>query len=156
MSKEVLILTIAWIITASMLVLFVTKNRIREAIVIFFFKQFITWILGLAVVEYKLIAYPVRLFFSYASRTSFTFEYFIYPAICVVFVLHYPEGRSGMRKFLYYSYFCTVMTIVEVLCEKYTQIIEYINWEWYVTWITLFITFYISRIFYVWFFRKGA
>ncbi|MGI6453050.1 MAG: CBO0543 family protein [Syntrophomonadaceae bacterium] len=153
MSIEVLILTTVWILTIIMLILLVPKNRIREAIVVFFFKQFITWIIGLTVAEYKLISYPVRLF-SYANKASFTFEYFVYPAICVVFILHYPEGRSNLRKFLYYFNFSTVMTIIEILCERYTRIIEYIHWEWYITWVTLFVTFYISRKFYVWFFSK--
>jgi hypothetical protein len=39
-NKEIVILAIAWLITAIMLVVYVPKNKIREAIVIFFFKQF--------------------------------------------------------------------------------------------------------------------
>jgi len=151
MSKEVIILVSAWIITIAMLIIFVPKNKLREAQVIFFFKQLMTWVFGLTVVQYKLIEYPVRAF-SYANRTSFSFEYFIYPAICVVFNLHYPEGKSKVRQFMYYFYFCTAMTIFEVLSEKYTDIINYLNWNWPLTWLTLFITFYISRKYYTWFF----
>ncbi|HEY8909649.1 MAG TPA: CBO0543 family protein [Desulfosporosinus sp.] len=54
---------------------------------------------------------------------------------------------------MYYFYFCTIMTILEALCEKYTNIIKYIHWTWYLTWITFFITFFISRNYYLWFFR---
>ena len=54
---------------------------------------------------------------------------------------------------MHYFYFCSTITIIEVLCEKYTNIIKYIHWTWYITWITLFITFYISRQFYIWYFR---
>nr|WP_282434416.1 CBO0543 family protein [Desulfosporosinus orientis] len=42
-----------------------------------------TWAVGLGVVELRLIEYPVRLF-PYANRTSFSFEYFIYPSICAI------------------------------------------------------------------------
>ncbi len=152
MNKEILILVTAWILTIISLILFIPKNKFREAQVIFFFKQLMTWLLGLTVAQYRLIEYPVREF-AYATKTSFSFEYFIYPSICVVFNLHYPEGKSHTRQFMHYFYFCTGMTILEVLCEKYTDILKYIHWSWYSTWITLFITFYLSRQYYIWFFR---
>jgi hypothetical protein len=152
MSIETIILTIAWILTIIMLILFVPKNKIREAQLIFLFKQVITWVIGLAVSQCSLIEYPVRSF-AYATKASFDFEYFIYPAICAVFNLHYPEGKSHIRQFMHYFYFCTAMTISEVLCERYTNVIKYIHWTWYLTWITLFITFYVSRKYYLWFFK---
>lgn len=135
-----------------MLILFIPKNKFREAQVIFFFKQLMTWVLGLTVAQLRLIEYPVREF-AYASKVSFSFEYFIYPAICVVFNLHYPEGKSLIRQFMHFFYFCTVMTIIEVICERYTNILKYIHWTWYATWITLFITFYLSRKYYLWFYK---
>ncbi len=152
MTTEIIILATAWIISIIMLLGYVPKNKIREAIVIFFFKQTLTWVIGLLVIQYGLLEYPVRSF-SKATESSFDFEYFIYPSICVVFNLHYPEGKNLLRKFWHFFSFCTVMTIIEVLFERYTAIINYIHWEWYITWITLFITFYVSRKFYVWFFR---
>lgn len=151
MNKDVLILLAAWVATIIMLILFIPKKKIREAQLIFLFKQFITWLVGLLVVEFKLIEYPVE-FFKHATKTSFTFEFFIYPAICTVFNINYPVGKSNIRKFMYYFYFCTAMTVLEVLCVKYTNIIVYIHWTWYITWITLFITFFISRRYYLWFF----
>jgi hypothetical protein len=153
MSLEAIILIVAWLITIIVLIISVPKNKIREAMVIFLFKQVITWIIGLLVVELGLIVYPVRSF-AYATRTSFDFEYMIYPAICVIFNLHFPLGKKGFRQFMHYVTYCSAITIIEIFIEKYTDIIEYINWEWYVSWITLFITFYISRIFYLWFFKK--
>lgn len=152
MTKEIIILAAAWIISAILLLGYVPKNKVREALVIFFFKQTLTWVIGLVVVQYGLLEYPVRSF-SHATKSSFDFEYFIYPSICVVFNLHYPEGKNLLRQFWHYFSFCTVMTLIEVLCERHTAIINYLHWEWYFTWITLFITFYVSRKFYVWFFR---
>jgi len=101
MNKDVLILVAAWVATIVMLILFIPKNKIREAQLIFLFKQSITWLVGLLVVELRLIEYPVRLF-KYANKTSFTFEYFIYPAICTVFNINYPVGKSTVRKFVHY------------------------------------------------------
>jgi hypothetical protein len=152
MSLDYTIIAIAWILTIVFLAIFIPKDKIREALVAFLFKQLITWITGLAVVELRLIEYPVRLF-SYANRTSFSFEYFIYPSICAIFNVNYPKDKSFFRQFRYYFYYCTSLTFVEVVVERYTHILKYVHWTWYITWITLFITFYLTRKFYIWFFR---
>ncbi len=153
MSLESVILIVAWGLMIALLVIFVPRNKIREAQVIFLFKQLMTWIFGLIVAELGLIEYPVRVF-SYASRASFTFEFFIYPSLCVIFNLHYPENKRALRQLGHYVLFCSAITVVEVLCERFTNIIHYVNWTWYTTWFTLLITFYLSRLYYIWFFRK--
>lgn len=56
---------------------FIPKNKIRLAVVAFLFKQVITFLFGLVVVELELIDYPLRLFAS-INRSSFTFEYFFF------------------------------------------------------------------------------
>ena len=143
------------LITAAIMVVCVPRTRLREALVIFFFKEFITWPLGLAAVHYDLIEYPVRLF-SNATKAHFSFEYFVYPSLCVIFMMTYPEGQSRARRFMHYFNFCTVMTLVEVGAERYTATINYIHWTWYISWLSFFITFYISRKFYEWFFRVNV
>lgn len=153
MTIEYAIIIIAWIITIILLIKFIPKDKIREALVVFMFKQLITWSTGLIVVELRLIEYPVRLFFQFSSRTSFTFEYFIYPSLCAIFNLNYPDGKSKLARFRHYFNYCSSMTVIEVIIEKYTNIIKYVHWSWYTTWITLFITFYISRKYYLWFFK---
>lgn len=152
MKFEYLLIIGSWIVTIILLIIYIPKDKIREAQVAFFFKQLMTWVLGLAVVELKLIEYPVRLF-PYANKTSFTFEYFIYPSICAIFNVHYPINKGHLRKFIYYFFYCTTITIVEITVERYTNIINYINWNWFITWITLYITFYLTRKYYEWFFK---
>ncbi len=152
MSNELTILLLAYVVTLILLLLLVPRNRIREALVIFFSKQLLTWLLGLTICQLKLIDYPVRSF-PYATKSSFDFEYFIYPSICVLFNLYYPAGKSLLHISLHYFFYCTLLTILELIFEKYTELITYINWTWYMTSITLVITFYLSNKFYFWFFR---
>ncbi|EGD48495.1 hypothetical protein Cpap_2917 [Ruminiclostridium papyrosolvens DSM 2782] len=155
MIKEIVIMVAAWLLMISTLIAFVPKEKIRHAQVVFLFQQFVTWVLGLIVVEMRFIEYPARLF-SYANRTSFSFEYFIYPSICVIFNLHYPKDNSKKKQFLYFFCYCTGMTIFEVLCEIYTDLIEYTNWTWYYSWITFYLTLYLSRKYYIWFFKRKS
>jgi hypothetical protein len=152
MSSDTLLIILGWVITATLLIIFVPKKKIKRAILVFLFKMSITWVIGLLVVELKLIEYPVRSF-AYASKTSFDFEYFVYPAFCVLFNLHYPEGKSFAKRFLHFIYYCSGLTAVEVIVEKNTNILNYLHWSWYTTFITLFITFFMSRQFYKWFFN---
>lgn len=118
------------------------------------FKHLLTWMFGLVVVEWKLLEYPVREF-PYATRASFGFEYFIYPSTCVIFILRFPENGSRLKKLGWYMFWPTWMTIVEVWLERNTDLVHYIHWSWYWTWITLLITFFIPRLFYKWVLKKG-
>jgi hypothetical protein len=141
-------------VLATGILLFIPKNKIRLAVVAFLFKQVITFLLGLMVVELGLIEYPFRLFAS-INRTSFTFEYYAFPVICAVFNVRYPNDRSILIQLGYYAAFSSVLTIVEVIIEKYTYLIKYIHWEWYITWVTICISFFISRLCRIWFFGKA-
>jgi hypothetical protein len=57
-----IVLITIWCLTIIGLLCFVPRNKIREANIVFFFKQFMTWILGLLTVEFGLIEYPAREF----------------------------------------------------------------------------------------------
>ncbi len=154
MTIEGAILITAWVITAILLWRFVPRDKIRNAQVVFLFKQLITWITGLVVAQYSLIVFPVRLFPN-ATTSSFTFDYFFYPAICVFFNLYYPDNKSWYNQLFHYLVYAGGLTIMESIFEHYTQLIKYINWSWYWTFITLVVTFFFSRIYYRWFFRLG-
>ncbi|WML58612.1 CBO0543 family protein [Neobacillus sp. PS2-9] len=151
MRLEWWILLAVWILTTGML-FFIPKKKIRLAVTAFLFKQGITWIFGLIVVEYGMLTYPVRLFAD-VNRSSFTYEFYVYPAVCAMFNVFYPYARSKLIQFLYYCAYCTVLTVPEIFLEKYTDLIHYLNWAWYWTWITLFLTFAATRWFCVWFFK---
>lgn len=155
MIKEYIIVIAVWLIACALVVLATPRHKIREALVVFLYMQMLTWFFGLLVAQYRWIEYPVREF-SYATRSSFSFEFFIYPAICSVFNMRFPENKGIVRKILWYLFFPTWMTAVEKLIEDRTRLIDYIHWEWYWTWITLLITFWLSRAFYLWFFRRGT
>lgn len=152
MNTDSLLIILGWLISIVLLITFVPKAKIRQASLIFLIKQAITWFTGLLVVELRLIEYPVRSF-HYATKSSFDFEYFIYPAFCVLFNLYYPEGKSFAKRFLHFIYYCSALTAVEVVVEKYTNILTYLHWAWFITFITFFITFLMSHLFYKWFFK---
>jgi hypothetical protein len=141
-------------LVATGILFFIPKNKLRLAVVAFLVQQGITFLTGLVVVEWGLLEYPVRLFAS-INRTSFTFEYYAFPVICAAFNVWYPTHRSTLAQLGYYIGYSTVLTIGEVIIEKYTELIKYIHWEWYTSWITICLALFIGRLFCVWFFTKG-
>ncbi|MDQ0245796.1 uncharacterized membrane protein HdeD (DUF308 family) [Bacillus fengqiuensis] len=151
---EKTILISSWIITALLLIRFVPKDRIRHAQVPFLFNQMITWFFGLLVVEKGLIEYPYRLLFKKSNKSSFTFEYFIYPSLAVFFNLYYPEKRNMFIKTLYYFVHISLIIVCEVIAVKYTKLIRYKKWNWYWSFITVWITYYISHLHYRYFFKN--
>ena len=153
MTKEGIIEASVWVIMIIALFLFVPKNKLREALVVYTFTLFLGFFIGLFIVQMKWIEYPARILFRYADKTEFTFEFLLYPAICVLFILHYPWKKNYITQLGYFVAYSSIMTLFEVLIEHYTQLIHYIKWTWYWKWVTIFLTFYLSRLFYVWLFR---
>ncbi|WP_332635051.1 CBO0543 family protein [Halalkalibacter flavus] len=151
--KDEIILKLIWLVTIGLLFKYIPKNKLRHGILAFLYKQVVTWVFGLLVVEKGLIKYPVR-FFKKANKSSFSFEYFLYPSFSAIFNLNYPENKNRFIKFIYYIFHAGIITIIEVLAERYTNIIKYVKWKWYWSFITLGITYYSSRLFYRWFFKE--
>jgi hypothetical protein len=152
MSLEMFILYIMWFIPIASYLLFIPRDKQRNAQISFIFMQSVTWFLGLVIVDLGFIEYPIR-FFSEVNKTSFSFEYLAYPVICAFFNIYYPESKGRSIKFVYYASTCFAITGLELIFENYTQLIKYINWTGYISWITLFISLYVSRLYYRWFFK---
>ncbi|HJV16582.1 MAG TPA: CBO0543 family protein [Bacillales bacterium] len=154
MKLEIIIQIISILVAMLMLWKFVPKEKLLEAHLSFLFMQLQTWLYGAIVVEKRLIEYPVRfLYFSY--RISFVFEFFIFPVISVMFNIHFPIGKRLTHKILYIFAFPTVITIIEIFLEKYTDVIHYLHWAWYWSWLTMLISLLISYKYYLWFFNKN-
>ncbi|MDF2893115.1 MAG: hypothetical protein K0R80_3482 [Clostridia bacterium] len=149
--KERLIIGMVWLICI-VSIWYIPKNKRRDASVIFLIAQLFAWILGLIVVELGWIEYPVRLF-AKANATSFSFEYFALPFMCVYFNIYYPHAKGLAKKVLYYISIMSSFTFLEYLAEKYTQILNYIHWAWYDTFISMCIVIYLVRVVYKWFFK---
>ncbi len=132
---------------------FVPKANRLQAQFIFLFIQFPIWLLGLVAVELRLLAYPVHEL-SRANNTSFVFEYLILPIFCIHFNVRYPRYATKLGQTFYYVGASLALTIVEVIVEKYTDILEYTGWKWYITFLTVLLILWLSRITTLWFFKK--
>ncbi|WP_310793599.1 CBO0543 family protein [Salipaludibacillus neizhouensis] len=78
--------------------------------------QTLTWFWGLIVAEKGLIKYPVR-FLKKSNKSNFSFEYFIFPALCSIFNIFYPKSENKFFKLLYYIMHSGIITDFEVMME---------------------------------------
>src|SRR5687768_919278 len=121
----------------------IPHNKRRIAVIAFLFTQVFSWFLGLITVEFGLISYPIRLF-NDANRSSFIFEFLLFPVVCSIFNAYYPAKRSRIIQLGYYYIFPTIMTILEVVLEKFTNLVGFIHWNWSLSWISLLFTFFLT------------
>lgn len=133
--------------------LFVPRANRLQAQFVFLFIQFPIWLLGLVAVELRLLEYPVHEL-SRANSTSFVFEYLILPIYCIHFNARYPQNAGKLIKVLFYCGASLLLTVIEVIVEKYTDIIEYTGWQWYITFLTVLFILWLSRVTTRWFFKK--
>jgi hypothetical protein len=155
MNLERWILIGAIIVSILAILTFIPRNKAREAWVLFLFLQVITWPAGLFAVEMGWIEYPVQLIkgVNHYNRTSFTFEFFIFPIVAIVFSLYYPNVK-WFGSLIYYVCFAGFFTIIEVILERTTRLVEYHGWTWYWTLITVIISLYFNHKYYMWYKQK--
>ncbi|WP_315969526.1 CBO0543 family protein [Oceanobacillus massiliensis] len=92
--------------------------------------------IGVLVVEEKMLEYPIRLFSNYFA-SSLLYEYLLFPVVCIYFyqTTYHSKYMSIVLQCLLYT---SALTVIEVLFERYTDLIEYHTWTWIHTFISIF------------------
>jgi hypothetical protein len=120
------------------------KPLIKDTVLVFLLKAYFSSFFGVIVAEARLIEYPVRFLGQYFD-TSILFEYFLYPIMCVYFYqTSYHSRLLGI--IVQCTLYTAALTIIEVLCEKYTDLINYHTWTWMNSFITIFILSFFVRM----------
>lgn len=132
---------------------YIPQNKRLEMQFIILFVQFSTWILGLSSVELALLEYPFRELSS-VNRTSFIFEYVVLPVLCVHVSNYYPRQAPLLAKVVYFASISLFVTGIEVLLERYTMLIKYTGWQWYWTFISIALVFWLNQKLVDWFMKR--
>jgi hypothetical protein len=154
MSIERTIIISIWVFGALLLVLFVPRNKIREAITAFLFCQAIVWLIVLLHVRMGQIRFPVREFPS-ATDLSFTLNYFLWPVISAFYYIHEPKNGFVLRA-LYLLVYVVGTTLLHLAMAHYTQLIDYVKLKWYVGFMFPLFFFLATRFYCNWFFKDSS
>ncbi|WP_420491016.1 CBO0543 family protein [Neobacillus drentensis] len=68
--------------------------------------------------------------------------------------MYYPEKRNKFIKSLYYLFHTLLVIVPELIALKYTKLIRYPNWKWYWSFITIWLSYFLSRMYQRWFFQN--
>ncbi|MGM0875275.1 MAG: CBO0543 family protein [Bacillota bacterium] len=120
------------------------KPSIKDWILIFLLSAYLSTFIGVLVVEEKMLRYPNRILSKYFD-TNLLYEYFLFPVVCIYFY----QTTYSSRYFsiaLQCALYTTALTIIEVLFERYTNLIEYHTWTWMHTFISTFFLMIFVRI----------
>lgn len=120
------------------------RKRLKDWLLIFFTKGYISSFIDNVIVKNKNISYPIRFLPKYFSL-SILFDYLLFPLLCVFYNRTSLKSKpiSILLQSLFYS---MPMTVFEVILEKYTNLIKYKkSWNWMITYSTLVVTFLFVR-----------
>jgi hypothetical protein len=122
------------------------RDKLKDWIIIFFLKGFLSSFLDSTVTKQKKVSYPVRFLPEY-FRINVLFDYLLFPITCVAYNrLTYHSNAIGI--FLKAFLFSIPMTVTEVIFERNTKLIKFHNgWRWYDTLLSETAIFLFIRIF---------
>ncbi len=120
------------------------KSPIKDWITIFLLTAYFSTFLGVIVERNKMIDYPVRVLHKYFD-SSILYEYLLLPVVSIYFYKStYNSRYPGI--ILQCSIYTSVLTIIEVLLERYTHLVEYLTWTWRLTFVSVFSLMFFVRI----------
>ena len=120
------------------------REKLKDWLLIFFLKGYISSFIDQIIVKKKKIVYPVR-FMSKYFESSILFDYLLFPILCVFY--NRTSENSNLKSILLQPFiYSTPMMILEIILEKYTNLIKYKrDWNWMITYLSLVITFLFVR-----------
>jgi hypothetical protein len=154
MSIERTIIISIWVLGALLLVLFIPRKKIREAIVAFLFCQAVMWLIVLINVRLGQLRFPVREF-PVATDLSFTLNYFLWPAISVFYYIHEPKSGFALRT-VYLLVYVVGTSSLHLAIAHYTQLIDYVKLKWYLGFLFPLFFFLATRFYCNWFFKDSS
>jgi hypothetical protein len=140
---ERIILWALLLVGITLLIFSLRKPFIKDWILIFLLNAYLSTLIGVLVVEENMLEYPIRFLDNYFT-SSLLYEYLLFPVVCIyLYQKTYHAGFKGI--FLYCLLFTSALTVIEVLLERYTDLIEYHTWTWMHTFISTFILMFFIR-----------
>lgn len=154
MSFDYIIVTFVWIIGFFIFVFFTPKHHKRKMIIAALLFQSFTWLNSLIHLELELIAFPIREF-PEASDVLFATEYFLYPILYGLYIMHEPK-RNFSIQFIYLLAVVSGFVGIELVFVHFTNLVVYIHYAWYLEWSAFFIMFVLSNCVYRWFHNENS
>jgi hypothetical protein len=155
MLMEHLILLAMWLLGFIGFIMFIPLHDRRKGFLAFLMFQAIIWLCDMPSFQFGLLSAPVREF-PKATDLPITIDYFFYPVLFSIFYVKKKVNSSQGSKWKYFFIWTTVITMYDILIERYTDLLKYEILPWYGMWFYIVFMFYISQVCCNWFFKDKS
>ncbi|RID89170.1 hypothetical protein D1953_00970 [Peribacillus asahii] len=155
MLMERLILVAMWLFGFVGFILFIPRKNRRKGLFAFMMFQSIIWLCDMPAFKYGLLSAPIREF-PKATDLALTINYFFYPALFSIFYVHKKVKDGLWSRFAYFFVWVSIITLCDIVIERYTDLLEYGLLTWYGMWIYIGFLFFVSRVCCNWFFKDNT
>lgn len=153
MTLEQNLLLLFWTAGIAAAVFLVPKRKRHAFFLAFLISQGLGWIVQIFLVQWGLIAYPVREF-PHASNLGLTKQLITFPVCCGMYVIYEPIGRHWARRIAYSAVWIAALTAFDHMLERYTDILSYTGFHWYYASLYFLVMLRSGRAVVRWFFRN--
>jgi hypothetical protein len=155
MLMERFILVAMWLFGFVGLILFIPRKDRRKGFLAFLMFQAIIWLCDMPAFKFDLLRAPIREL-PKATDLPLTIDYFFYPVLFSIFYVHRPVKGSLWSRFTYFLIWITASALLDIVIERYTDLLEYEFLKWYGMWMYIGFLFYVSQVCCNWFFKDKA
>lgn len=155
MLMERLILVAMWLFGFVGLFLFIPQKDRRKGFLAFLMFQAVIWLCDIPAFKYDLLRAPVREL-PKATDLPLTIDYFFYPVLFAIYYVHRSSKGNLWSRITYFFVWVSVISLFDILIERYTDLLEYEFLKWYGMWMYIVFLFYVSQVCCNWFFKDKA
>lgn len=152
MLMERLILVAMWLFGFVGFILFIPIHDQRKGFLAFLMFQADIWLCDMPSFQFGLLSAPVREF-PKATDLPITIDYFFYPVLFAIYYVNKRVNSSLSSRRIYFLIWTTIITLYDILIERYTDLLKYEILPWYGMWIYIVFMFYISQVCCNWFYK---
>ncbi|MCK9861325.1 hypothetical protein CFI03_022425 [Paenibacillus sp. ATY16] len=149
MERNVLLLV--WFACITTIYFFVPRAKAHEFVLCFLVCQAVGWIVEILLVQFDLVAYPLREF-PKASDLNITFKVVWTPVASGLYYIHRPRANKWTTCF-YFAVWISLLTLIDGMLAAKTELVEYVHFHWSLMAIVFSIMFLSVHVLVSWFFR---
>ncbi len=134
-----------WVLGIIGFLLFIPRKDRRVGIMAFMIFQALIWLCDMPAFKFNLLSAPVRIL-PKATNLALTINYIFYPVLFSIYYVHRRVKGNLWSKFLYFFVWISAVTLLDMVIERYTDLLEYGFLTWYGMWGYISFLFYVSQV----------
>ncbi len=151
MDMERNLLLLVWFVCITTIYFLVPRAKAHEFVLCFLVCQAVGWIVDVLLVQFDLVAYPLREFPT-ASDLNITFKVLWTPVASGLYYIYRPRANK-LTKCFYFAAWISLLTLIDGMLAAKTELVVYVHFHWSLMAIVYSIIFLSVRGLASWFFR---